>query len=44
MPAPLVVKHLDVVDNSIFASLRLAKRSASSIFTVEKKLSMTALS
>jgi hypothetical protein len=44
MPAPLVVKHFDESNNSIFASPKLAKRSANSIVTGEKKLSMTALS
>jgi hypothetical protein len=44
MPAPLAIEHFDIVDNSILASPPLSKRSATSLLTLEKKLSMTALS
>lgn len=44
MAAPLVIEHFDVMNNAIFVSPQLSKRSAVSLFTLEKKLSITALS
>ena len=43
MQAPLLIEHFEST-NSIFASPLLSKCSRSSLFTVEKKLSITALS
>jgi hypothetical protein len=44
MTAPLVIEHFDVVEQLHLGLAALSKRSAVSLFTLEKKLSMTALS
>ena len=45
VPASLVVEHFDVVEQlHLRVSVNESNRLASSLFTVEKKLSMTALS
>jgi hypothetical protein len=44
VPAPLVIEHVDVIEQLHLGFALLSKRSRSSLFTVEKKLSMTALS
>lgn len=44
MAAPLVIEHFNVVEQLHLASPQLSKRSATSLLTLEKKLSITALS
>jgi hypothetical protein len=44
MSAPLVIEHLDVIEQGFLGVRVASKRSPASLFTVENQLSMTALS